>query len=82
MKKVLVAGSTGYIGSHVLQEFKNRGYWVRALVRDPEKAKKPGPHLEPVIANFADEIVTADATKPQSLAECATASTSSFRRSA
>jgi uncharacterized protein YbjT (DUF2867 family) len=68
MKKVLVAGSTGYIGSHVVQEFKTRGYWVRALVRDPEKAKKPGPHLEPVVASFADEIVTADATKPESLA--------------
>lgn len=68
MKKVLVAGSTGYIGSHVVQEFKSHGYWVRALVRDPEKAKKPGPHLEPVIAGLADEIVTADATKPENLA--------------
>jgi uncharacterized protein YbjT (DUF2867 family) len=67
MKKVLVAGSTGYIGRYVVQEFKNRGYWVRALVRDPEKAKKPGSHLEPAITGLADEIVTAEATKPQNL---------------
>lgn len=68
MKKVLVAGSTGYIGSYVVQEFKNRGYWVRTLVRDAEKAKKPGQHLEPAVAGLADEIVVAEATKPQTLA--------------
>ncbi len=68
MKKVLVAGSTGYIGSYVVQEFKNRGYWVRALVRDAEKAKKPGQHLEPAVARLADEIVVAEATMPQTLA--------------
>ncbi|HHE07839.1 MAG TPA: SDR family oxidoreductase [Chlorobaculum parvum] len=68
MKKVLVAGSTGYIGSYVVQEFRKRGYWVRALVRDAKKAKKPGKHLEPAVAGLADEIVVAEATKPQTLA--------------
>ncbi len=68
MKKVLVAGSTGYIGRYVVQEFKNRGYWVRALVRDAEKAKQTGAHLEPAIAGLADEIVIAEATKPETLA--------------
>jgi len=33
MKKVLVAGATGYLGRFVVQEFKKRGYWVRALAR-------------------------------------------------
>jgi len=67
MKKVLVAGSTGYIGRYVVQEFKNRGYWVRALVRSVEKAAKPGAHLEPAIADLADELVVAEATNPKTL---------------
>lgn len=68
MKKVLVAGSTGYIGRYVVQEFKNRGYWVRALVRSIEKATKPSAYLEPAIADLADELVVAEATKPETLA--------------
>jgi uncharacterized protein YbjT (DUF2867 family) len=67
MKKVLVAGSTGYIGRYVVQEFKNRGYWVRALVRNPDKIKKPGPHLEPALDHLADEFFIGDATKPESI---------------
>jgi uncharacterized protein YbjT (DUF2867 family) len=67
MKKVLVAGSTGYIGRYVVQEFKNRGYWVRALVRNSDKIKKSGPHLEPVLDHLADEFFIGDATKPESI---------------
>ncbi len=37
MKKVLVAGSTGYLGKFLLQECKKRGYWIRALDRSPHK---------------------------------------------
>ena len=33
MKRVLVAGATGYLGQFVCNEFKDRGYLVRALVR-------------------------------------------------
>ena len=32
MKRVLVAGATGYLGGFVCKEFKDRGYFVRALV--------------------------------------------------
>ncbi len=32
-KKVLVAGATGYLGKHLVKELKNRGYWVRVLIR-------------------------------------------------
>jgi uncharacterized protein YbjT (DUF2867 family) len=67
MKKVLVAGSTGYIGRYVVQEFKNRGYWVRALVRNPDKIKQPGPHLEPALGHLVDEFFIGDATKPESI---------------
>ena len=37
MKKVLVIGATGYLGTHVVNELKRQGYWVRALVRDESK---------------------------------------------
>ena len=38
MKRVLVAGATGYLGHHVVTELKRRGYWVRVLVRHPDQA--------------------------------------------
>ena len=34
-EKVLLAGATGRLGSHVRSELESRGYSVRALVRDP-----------------------------------------------
>jgi len=68
MKKVLVAGATGYLGRYAVQEFKNRGYLVRALVRNPEKFKKPGPFFSPQIDTLADEVVFGDATRPETIA--------------
>ena len=68
MKKVLVAGATGYLGRFAVQEFKNKGYWVRALVRNPEKFAKPGAWFAPAIDGLVDEVVFADATKPDTLA--------------
>ena len=69
MKKVLVAGSTGYIGRYVVQELKHRGYWVRALVRNTGKIKQEGPHLEPAIAPLVDEIFVGEATRPDTITE-------------
>jgi len=40
MKKVLVAGASGYLGKFVVQEFKKQGYWIRALARDVSKLEK------------------------------------------
>ena len=40
MKRVLVAGATGYLGGFVVQEFKDRGYFVRALVRSSQEARQ------------------------------------------
>lgn len=37
MKKVLVAGATGYLGRYVVKELKKQGYWVRVLARNPGK---------------------------------------------
>ncbi len=33
MKKVLVAGATGYLGQCLVNELKSRGFWVRVLIR-------------------------------------------------
>ena len=59
MKRVLVAGSTGYLGGFVCQELKARGHFVRALARSPEK-------LVP-FRDSLDEIVEAEVTRPETL---------------
>ena len=60
--KILVAGSTGYLGQHVVRELHARGHQVRALVRSPAK-------LDPV-RDAVDETHQADATDPDALAGC------------
>ena len=40
MKKVLVAGATGYLGGYMVKELKKRGYWVRILIRKESQKKK------------------------------------------
>lgn len=37
MKRILVAGASGFLGRHAVQELGSRGYRVRALIRDPGK---------------------------------------------
>ena len=37
MKKILVAGATGYLGKFVVRELKNRGFFIRVLARNPKK---------------------------------------------
>jgi len=61
-QKVLVAGASGYLGRHVVREFAERGYSVRALVRNPEKLAAEGENLEPAVADLVDEVLTGDAT--------------------
>ena len=41
MTSVLIAGATGYVGSHLTPELLRRGLDVRALVRDPGRAALP-----------------------------------------
>lgn len=59
MKRVLVAGSTGYLGGFVCRALKARGHFVRALARSPEK-------LVP-LRDSLDEIVEAEVTRPETL---------------
>ena len=50
MKKALVAGAGGFIGSHMVKRLKNEGYWVRGMdLKYPEFAK-----------TMADEFIIGD----------------------
>jgi len=59
MKKVLIAGATGYLGRHLIQEAKKQGYWVRALARKANKLDD--------LKDSIDEICEAEITKPNTL---------------
>lgn len=59
MKRILVAGATGYLGSFVAQEFKSQGHFVRALARSPQKLDS----LDPA----PDEIAQGEVTRPETL---------------
>jgi len=57
MKRVSIAGATGYLGRHLCAEYQQRGWYVIALVR---KATQAAP-----IA--ADQLIEAQATDPLTL---------------
>ena len=59
MKKVLVAGATGYLGWYVVKELKKQGYCIRALVRNPEKLAD--------LKKSIDEVFVGEATKLETL---------------
>lgn len=59
MKKVLIAGATGYLGRFVVQEFKKQGYWIRALARSTAKLEN--------LTQYVDEKFIADITDKNSL---------------
>ncbi len=66
--KVLVAGSTGYLGRFVVQEFKRRGHWIRALARNPERLAEPGPFFAPAVRDQIDDLFVGEVTEPETLA--------------
>lgn len=57
MKTVLIAGATGYLGRFLCAEYRKRGWYVMALVRNKDRAKTVD----------ADALIEAEATKPESL---------------
>ena len=62
MKRILLAGSTGYLGQFVLEDLLHRGYTVRALVRDAVKIRADDHHDL--------EVCEAEITNRQSLSRC------------
>ena len=68
-ERVLVAGATGYLGKFAVEAFKRRGYWVRALTRDEERLRRPGPFTAPGIGGGeVDEVFVGELTDPTTLA--------------
>ena len=67
MKKVLVAGATGYLGRFVVQKFKQQGFWVRALTRNEKKYAEIGSFGEPAIGDIVDEVFVGEVTQPNTL---------------
>ncbi|WP_425037860.1 SDR family oxidoreductase [Primorskyibacter sp. S187A] len=57
MKRVFIAGATGYLGRHLCAEYQRRGWYVIALVRHM-------PQANPIAA---DQLVEAQATEPATL---------------
>ena len=60
MKRVLVAGATGYLGRYVVKEFKKQCYWVRALTRSADRLDG--------LEEYVDETFIGAVTDPASLA--------------
>lgn len=61
MKKVLLAGITGYLGGYIAQELQKRAFHTRAVARNPEKIAS---------RDIEAEIVKAEVTKPDTLKNC------------
>lgn len=59
MKKVLIAGATGYLGRYIVEEFKKQGFWIRALTRNTGALND----LKPII----DEVSVAEVTDADTL---------------
>ena len=57
MKRVFIAGATGYLGRFLCAEFQQRGWYVIALVRNSAQAK-------PIAA---DQLIEAQATDAASI---------------
>ncbi|NQY22132.1 MAG: SDR family oxidoreductase [Campylobacteraceae bacterium] len=61
MKKILLAGASGYLGRYIAKELIKQGYFLKVIVRDSKKFKE-----KKIKAN---EIVEAEVTKAESLAQ-------------
>ncbi|MCB0521762.1 MAG: SDR family oxidoreductase, partial [Saprospiraceae bacterium] len=64
MKKILLAGSTGYLGRYIIKEVLDRGYETRTILRNEKKLPKS------VIGHSKLDIVKAELTIPKSMEHC------------
>jgi uncharacterized protein YbjT (DUF2867 family) len=60
MRRVLVAGASGYLGGYVVRELHTRGDRVRALVRDPKR-------LTTSVRDAIDDVFVGEVTQPETL---------------
>ncbi|MDE5879689.1 MAG: NAD(P)H-binding protein [Desulfovibrio sp.] len=54
-KNVVLIGASGYVGGAILNELLERGWHVRALVRDPQKITRKDPALSVEMVDVSDE---------------------------
>lgn len=54
MKNIVLIGASGFVGSALLNEMLNRGFHVKAVVRNPESIKVENLNLEIVQADIMD----------------------------
>ncbi|MGK0391137.1 MAG: hypothetical protein ACI94Y_003899 [Maribacter sp.] len=62
MKKVLVAGATGYLGQYLVKELKKRNYWVRVLIRKESQKE---------VFENVDDFFIGQITQPETLVNVA-----------
>jgi uncharacterized protein YbjT (DUF2867 family) len=69
LKRVLVAGATGYLGKFLVKAFKEQGYYVRVLTRNEERLHEAGPFTAPALTKSDyDDVFVGEVTKPETLA--------------
>ena len=70
VKKMVLIGASGFVGSALLNEALNRGFEVTAVVRHPEKIKIENEHLNVkarmplLVRSIRDGIILIYMTKP------------------
>ena len=65
--KILVTGSTGFIGSHLIEQLVKEGHEVRALVRDEERNSNAKVEAMNLLEKLKVEIVWGDLLDAKSL---------------
>lgn len=60
--KILLAGSTGYLGTYILKEFQNRKFDFKAIARNSQKLLDLG--------LTENQIIEAEVTLPETLEQC------------
>ncbi len=63
MKKIVLIGASGFVGSAILHEALNRGIKVTAVVRNPESIKISNPDVVVIKADVSDADKVADICK-------------------
>lgn len=63
MKKIILIGASGFVGSAILNEALNRGLEVTAIVRNPDKIKLSHPNLKVIKGDVSDVASLADILK-------------------
>ena len=69
MKRILIAGATGYLGRFAVKMFKKHGYYVRVLTRSAERLGQAGPLNSPKLSvDDYDDVFVGEVSDPRTLA--------------